>query len=203
LPSASTARRQRHILELGHQARGERGRHLELEPGPDPEVELQRARLLGYGNSRKPQHDRLQRGGNGPGVRDVVAQVRTVVDPGDHQLGLESLDQTEVREPHAVDRGAVGGIAHGAVIEVDLLHPQRATGGDRARHRRAVAVGGDHGQLHRGQAQQSAPQLLEPGRLDPIVVGQQNAHGVNAMRQRGVPAVAEPTLGSRTSSTGK
>ena len=67
-----------------------------------------------------------------------------MVDPGDDQLGLEAVDQPEAREPHAVDRRAVGRVADGPVAEVDLLDPQRPAGGDRPRHRRAVAVGGDH-----------------------------------------------------------
>ena len=65
-----------------------------------------------------------------------------MVDPGDDQVG-PLADQAEVGEADAVDRGAVGGVADGAVVEVDLLDPERRAGGDRARRRAAVGVGRD------------------------------------------------------------
>ena len=68
--------------------------------------------------------------------------------PETTRSALEALDQAEVREPHAVDRRAVGGVADGAVVERHLGHPQRAARGDRAGHRRAVAVGRDHREAH-------------------------------------------------------
>ena len=99
-----------------------------------------------------------------------------MVDPGHDQLGLEALDQPEPRQPHAVDRRAVGGVADRPVAEIDLLHPQRPPGRDRARHRRAVAVRRDHRQLDPGKRQQRLAQRLQARRLDPVVVGQQDTH---------------------------
>ena len=87
-----------------------------------------------------PEHDALQRGGDRARVGDVVAQVGAVVDAGDDQVGLEALDQPERGEPHAVHRRAVAGVAHGAVVELDLAHPQRAAERDRARRRGLVVV---------------------------------------------------------------
>ena len=117
--------------------------------------------------------------------------------PGDDQLGLEALDQAEVREPHAVDRRAVGRVADGPVVEVDLLHPQRPPGGDRARHRRAVAVGRDHRQLDRRDAAKRAPQRLQAGGLDPVVVGQQHSHLHACYGARRRPTAASSAIRGR------
>ena len=122
----------------------ERRRHAEVESGPDPEVELARARLLRHRDSREAEHDRLERGRHRARIGDVVPEVRAVVDAGHDQLGLEPLDQPEVCQTHAVHRGAVCGISDGAVPELDLPHPERAPGRDRPRHRRPVPIGRDH-----------------------------------------------------------
>jgi hypothetical protein len=50
-------------------------------------------------------------------VRDVVAEVRAVVDAGHDEVGLEALDQPERGEAHAVDRRAVGRVADRAVAK--------------------------------------------------------------------------------------
>ena len=60
------------------------------EPGGDgeverralAEVELERRRLLRDGDPGQAEHDRFERRGDGPGVGDVVTQVRAMVDPG-------------------------------------------------------------------------------------------------------------------------
>ena len=69
-----------------------------------------------------------------------------MVDAGDHEVGLEVLDQAERGEPHAVDRRAVARVAVRAVVERHLGHPQRPPRGDRARRGGHVRVGRDHGQ---------------------------------------------------------
>ena len=69
-----------------------------------------------------------------------------MVDARDDQLGLE-LDQAERREANAVDRSPIGREAARAVLEGDLLDPQRRAGGDAAGGRGAVRVRRDHGQL--------------------------------------------------------
>ena len=118
----------------------------------EPEVHLARVRLLRDGDRPAAEHDALERRRDRARVGDVVAEVGAVVDAGDDQVGLEALDQPERGEAHAVDRRAVGRVADRAVAEVDLLDPQRPARRDRARRRRAVAVGRDHGELDAGDA---------------------------------------------------
>ena len=88
-------RRQRHVLDALHQPRDEIGGDLEAEAAVEAVVERSRAGLLGDGDRRQPEHDALQRRGDGARVGDVVAEVRAVVDPRDDEVGLEVLDQPE------------------------------------------------------------------------------------------------------------
>ena len=121
-----------------------------------------------------------------------------MVDPRDDEVGLEALDQPEVGEPHAVDRRAVGGVADAAVLERHLGDPQRAPRGDRARHRRAVGVGRDHDEANVVELGERAAQRLQPVRLDPVVVGQQDvAHQVQDIPARGRYAWIECALRRR------
>jgi hypothetical protein len=170
------AARERHLLDLGHQPRDERGRQLEVERAPEAEVQLPRARLLRYGDARQAEQQRLERRRDGAGVGDVVAEVEPVVDAGDDELRLEVLDQAEMREAHAVDRRAVGREAVRAVLELDALDPQRPPRRDRARGRRAVAVRRHHAQLDAGHLEQRAAQRLETLGLEAVVVRQEDPH---------------------------
>ena len=88
--------------------------------------------------------------------------------------GSKSVDQAERGEPHAVDRRAVARVADRAVLERDLGHPQRAPERDRARGRRAVAVGRDHRELDVVERDQRAPQRLQALGVDAVVVGEQD-----------------------------
>src|SRR5256885_16831106 len=63
-----------------------------------------------HGDAGDPEHDALERRRDRPGVGDVVAEVRAVVDPRDDQLRLLT-DETQRREAHAVDRRAVRRVA--------------------------------------------------------------------------------------------
>ena len=141
------------LAEAGHHASHETRHGVEIEVAAEAEVHLPLGRLLRNGDRRQPQHDALERRRDRARVGDVVAEVGPVVDARDDQLGLEA-DQAERRKAHAVDRRAVGGEAAAAVVERELLHPQRAARGDAARARRAVRVGCDHGKLN---ARQPAP----------------------------------------------
>jgi hypothetical protein len=168
----------RHVLELLHHARGEGGRAPEVLARPartGAEVHLAVVGLLRDGDRRDTEDDPLERGRDGAGVGDVVAQVRAVVDAGHDQLGLE-VDQAEGREAHAVDRRAVGGEAAGSVAELDLLDPERVVRRDAARGGRAVRVGRNHGQLDPGHLEEGAPQRVQADGADPVVVGEQDLH---------------------------
>ena len=172
------ARRERDVVELVDDARDEVGRDVEREAAAEAEVHLARGRLLGDGDPRDAEHDPLERRGDGARVGDVVAEVRAVVDAGDDDVGLEALDEPELREPDAVDRRAVGRVARRAVLEVDLLDPERAARGDHARERGAVAVGRHDRELDVGQRDERAPQRLQALGLDAVVVGEEHAHGI-------------------------
>ncbi len=82
--------------------------------------------------------------------------------PGDDELGLEAVDQPELREAHAVDRRAVRRVADRAVVEVDLLDPQRPPRRDRARSRGAVPVRRDHRQLDSGSSSSARRSASRP-----------------------------------------
>ena len=97
-----------------------------------------------------------------------------MVDARHDHVGLEVLDQSQAGKPHAVHRRAVGGIAHGAVIEGHLRHPQRPAGSDRARHRRAVAIGRYDRQAHPLEADERTAHGLQAVGFDPVVVCEQN-----------------------------
>jgi hypothetical protein len=148
---------------------------LGLPGAPGAEVQLAVVRLLRHRDRRQPQHDPLERRGDRSRVGDVVAQVGAVVYARHDQLGLE-VEQPERGEAHAVHGGAVGGEAARAVPELDLLHPERLLEGDAARRRGAVGVGRDHGQLDTGHTEQRAPEHVQAGGCDAVVVGEQNLH---------------------------
>jgi hypothetical protein len=163
----------------GTSSSGEAGGGAEVELAAEAEVHLAGGRLLGDRDGRQSQHDALQRGGHRARIGDVVAEVGAVVDPGDDRLGGEALDEAELGQAHAVHRRAVGGVAVRAVVEVHPLHPQRPARRDRARHRRAVAVGRDDRQIDVGDVQQRLAQRLQSVGPDPVVVGQQHAHDLS------------------------
>ncbi len=152
------------------EARGD----VEVEAPVEAVVQRARAGLLGDGDGGQPEHDTLQRRGDGPRVGDVVAEVGAVVDAGHDDVGREALRNPEARQAHAVHGGAVGRVPHGAVGEGHLFDPQRPAGGDRAGHRRAVAVGGDHREAHVGQHDERSPHREQPFGPDPVVVGEQH-----------------------------
>ena len=183
------------LRDAAHQLGGERGRDLEVELAAEAEVHLPRARLLRDRDRRDAEHDPLERGGHGPRVGDVVAEVGAVVDPRDDQVGLLLAGQAEVGEPDAVHRGPVGREAGRAVVEGDLLDPQRRAGGDRAGRRAAVRVRGDHAQLELGHLGERAAKGLQPLRPYAVVVRDQDAHVIDSMNGSGA---ASPLTGVST-----
>ena len=146
------------------------------KPSPKRWSYLAPGGLLGDGEAREAEDQAFDRGGHGPRVGDVVAEVRAVVDAGDHDLGPEAVHEAQVRQADAVDRRPVGGVADGAVAERDLGDEQRAAGRDHPREGRAVAVRGDDDEVDAVDAQQRAPQGLQALRLDAVVVREQDPH---------------------------
>ena len=86
---------QRHVVDLLHEPRGERGGGVEVEAVAEAEVHLARVGLLGDRDPGEAEDDALQRRGDGARVGDVVAEVGAVVDAGDDQVGGEAVDQPE------------------------------------------------------------------------------------------------------------
>ena len=78
---------QRDLVELATDAGGELGRALEGEAAAEAEVHLPGVGLLGDGDAREAEHERLERGGDRARVGDVVAEVGAVVDAGRRRLG--------------------------------------------------------------------------------------------------------------------
>ena len=95
--------------------------------------------------------------------------------PGDDQLG-PAAEQAELGKPDAVDRRALGGEAGGAVVEVDLLDPDRGPGGDAASGAAAVGVRGDHAQVDAVELADRTAELVKPAGPDSVVVCQQDEH---------------------------
>ena len=159
------ALRQRHVVDLLHQPRGERGGGLEVEDAAEAEVHLAGVGLLGDGDAGDAEDHALERGRHRAGVGDVVAEVGPVVDAGDDQVGREAVDQPERGEADAVDRRAVGREADRPVAERHLLDPERPPRGDRARGGRPVGVRRDDRQLDvldLRRARAAAPAALPP-----------------------------------------
>jgi hypothetical protein len=163
---------------LGEQAAdelgGEGGGVAELEAAADV-AHAAAGGLLGEGDGGDAEDDSLEGGGDRARVGDVVAEVGSVVDPGDDQVRA-AADQAQLGEAHAVDRRAVRGVADVAVAELDLLDGQRRAGRDAARGGAAVRVRGDHVELDPLDLAQGAAGRLQAGGRDAVVVGEQDAH---------------------------
>ena len=172
------ARRQRHLLELLDEARRERAAVAKSNSPPEAEVELPRA--LTAARRRSPGTPRtiaLQRGGDGAGVGDVVAEVGAVVDPGDDEVGLEAVDQAERGEAHAVHRRAVGGVADACRRRNRSPRPRS---GRRVVIERAVAERLESGAMTAsstpGTSASARRSACRPVGVDAVVVGEQDLH---------------------------
>jgi hypothetical protein len=124
-----------------------------------------------------------------------------VVDAGDDQVRALA-EQPEVGEADAVDGGAVGGEAAGAVAELDLFDLEWRAGRDAAGRRAAVAVRGDHVDLEPVDVQEGAPESVEPAGGNAVVVGEQDLHPGDSRVVRGPSTAAAPGRVSATAVDG-
>ena len=115
-----------------------------------------------------------------------------MVDAGDDQVGL-APDQAELGEADAVDGRALGRVAARAVVELDLLDPDRRVRRDAASRAAAVRVRGDHLDLDARELGDRAAQRVKPGGPDPVVVCDQNKHAEDVTLR----VVREPSLRTR------
>ena len=121
------------------------------------------------------QDDPLEGRSDGARVGHVVAQVRPVVDARDDQVRLLA-QESEVGEANAVHWRAIGRKSLVAVVELDLLDPERRAGRDAPRGRRAVRVGRDEMHLHPVELAERAAERLDALGADSVVVGDQDPH---------------------------
>ena len=121
---------------------------------------------------------RLERGGDGARVGDVVAEVGAVVDARRRRAsGSKPSISPSCGEAHAVDRRAVGRVADRPVVEVGTSWTHS---GRRVVIMRAIAERLPSGAITAsstpGHGQQRAAQRLQALGLDAVVVGEQHAH---------------------------
>ena len=175
---SSVPARQRHVVELGDDPRGEVARRAsKLNSRPKRKSISRSVDCCETAIAGMPEHDALERRGDRAGVGDVVAQVRAVVDAGDDQLGLEVLDQAELRRS-ARSRPA---------CRRSRSRSSRRRSRSPATHsgRRVVIIraiaerlpsGRDHEQLDARHRRERAAQRQQPLGVDAVVVGEQNVH---------------------------
>ena len=134
-------------------------RHRRSRVEPEPRAGDQRD-----GDGRDAEQRSLDRRGDGAGVGDIVAKVRSLVDPRDEQVDLLSPQDAVHAEVDAVGGRAVDGVD----ARRDLLHPQRVGERERVAGRAPLPVGGDH--VHRAQVLQGVGQRLDPLGAHAVVV---------------------------------
>ena len=119
------------------------------------------------GQRRHAEQRPLHRRGDRARVRHVVAQVRSLVDPREDELGAPAEDAVD-GEGDAVGRRPVDGVAAGP----DLLDPQRPVQGERVAHRAAFAIGRDHD--HVAEPSHRAGERREPFGVHAVIVANQD-----------------------------
>ncbi len=112
--------------------------------------------------------------GDGAGVGEVPAQVRAVVDAGDHDVGPAVPHDLQERQGNAVGGGAGAGMGEGAVREGGLAQSQRLV------QRDAVAAGAARPvRRHDGDLGHRVERLFEHEQaisVHAVVVGNQDPH---------------------------
>jgi hypothetical protein len=106
-----------------------------------------------------------------------------VVDPGDDQVRALA-EQPEFPEANAVDRRAFCRKARAAVVELDLLDPDRRVGGDSPGGAAAIAVRRDHPHVDVVELTECAAQGVQALGADAIVVRQQDDHPADSREGR-------------------
>jgi hypothetical protein len=103
---------------------------------------------------------------------DAVAEIRTEIDPGQHDVDLVLLRDAE--------RYAVGGRAvHALGLDHEVPRPlvrERARRGDRVPGRGALDVWRDDARL--AEVGRSAGERGDAGAVNTIVIGNQNSHDI-------------------------
>ena len=119
-------------------------------------------------------------GGDRAGIQHVVAEIRAVVDAGDHHVGLERK-QARDGEVHAVGRCAFDEVHVG----FGLADAQRQFERERVARAAAIAIGRHHRQI--AQALEPLAQRVDAARAVTVVVGYEDSHrrAIYSMRQRG------------------
>ena len=129
-----------------------------------------------HGDRRQAEEAPFHRRRDRAGIDDIVAEVRRVVDAGHHDVGLE-VEQSGQREMDAVGRrarDAVAAVVHAGDAD-GLVERQRIAGA------RAVAIWRDDGDA--ADDSQTFGQYAYAGRVDAVVVGNQNSHAVGPRKQ--------------------
>ena len=89
-----------------------------------------------------------------------------------------------------------------AVVEGDLLHPERRARGDAARGGAPVRVWSDHMNVQALDSDQLLAQGIQSGGLDPVVVGDQDAHTNDSRLTASPQTVATDTAAGSTAAVG-
>src|SRR4051794_32147575 len=113
----------------------------------------------------------FERGGDGAGVGDVIAEVRSEVDAGDDEGGTVVTHELEHGQVHAVGGRAVDDV----FVFAELEHPQRTVQSQRMRRRALLAVRRDDRDLDATDAQTGVRQFSEPFAIDAVVIRDEDA----------------------------
>ena len=141
-----------------------------------PRHDRARRRRVGVGLAERDRRDAEQRAldgaGDGAGIGDVVGDVLARIDAGEHEVGLLVGEQPAHRHDDAVGRRAAEGeapLARSRAGAADRSATANATG-------RSGRVSGATTQTSSESVRGDALQRREPGRVDAVVVGEEDAH---------------------------
>ena len=122
-------------------------------------------------DGRRAEQRRLHRRSDGAGIGHVLAHVGAVVDAGEHQIG-RVVDQDLVEgEENAVGGRAVDGVA----APGNAAEAQRTVQRERMGGCALLGLGRHHPHVL-GEAARHALQHLDAGRVDAVVVANEDAH---------------------------
>ena len=153
-------------------------------------VAAEHASGKGDGDAWDPEREPLHRGGDGPGVENVLAHVRPVIDAAQHEvrtLGQQRLD----RHHDAVGRGPVDL----PPTLPELNRAQRVVQREGVARRALLSVGGDDPHLAEGTRRPLED--IESPREDTVIVAAQDPH--QGLRRAGGCRVARMSLRSFSS----